>query len=237
MRYRIERLATHLRGQHQFAAKSHTHAVQDSWAMAMACEALGKPCTQGDTGMGVRGAGVGAHPPTRSQRLGPPTAADGMEKDVARSAGRFTSTVSHPINGISRRLRAARSAPGIALGIRDPKHMAAHARFRDTPIRYTAPYSCTRALIAQCRHMRKKVIRRRSVSTVAQPTLCRTVRWFSRTRARRLPAALGAARTPWRARAETLRSHLRRSCEVCRSALGRATASRICLRRTGCSRV
>ena len=91
VRYRSERLGTHLRGQHRFAAESHTHAVQDSWAMAMVCEALGKPCTQGDTGMGVRRAGVGAHPPTRSQRLGPPTAAEAMGKDVARSAGRFYS--------------------------------------------------------------------------------------------------------------------------------------------------
>ena len=48
-------MGTHLRIEHQVRCGTHMHTAKDSWAMpmAMACDALGKPCTTGDTGMGV----------------------------------------------------------------------------------------------------------------------------------------------------------------------------------------
>ena len=97
VRYRRKRLGTYLRGRAPFPCGTHTHTVQDSREMAMACEALAQPCAQDDTVMGVRGAGVGARPPTRSQRLGSPTAVVVAICAGARCQRLFTCTVSHPI--------------------------------------------------------------------------------------------------------------------------------------------
>ena len=97
VRYRRKRLGTYLRGRAPFPCGTHTHTVKDSWAMAMACDALGKPCTTGGAGMGVRGAGVGARPPTRSQRLGSPTAVVVAICAGARCQRLFTCTVRGPI--------------------------------------------------------------------------------------------------------------------------------------------
>ena len=96
VRYRRKRLGTYLRGRAPFPCGTHTHTVKDSWAMAMACDALGKPCTTGGAGMGVRGAGVGARPPTRSQRLGSPTAVVVAICAGARCQRLFTCTVRGP---------------------------------------------------------------------------------------------------------------------------------------------
>ena len=99
VRYRRKRPGTYLRGRAPFPCGTHTHTVQDSREMAMACEALAQPCAQDDTVMGVRGAGVGARPPTRSQRLGSPTAVVVAICAGARCQRLFTCTVRGPKPG------------------------------------------------------------------------------------------------------------------------------------------
>ena len=91
-----------------------TRTVQDTWAMATACEPLAEGCARGGTGMGVRGAGVGAHSPAHSQRSRPPTAAAAIVCAGARSARLFTCTVRGAIANREKHARPLIAQPASA---------------------------------------------------------------------------------------------------------------------------